>query len=192
MSINAKATFFALIEFFHDNFTTPAGEKDFHGLSVIAFLDGIPELVNHGLAISVAVHDETNSKTSNKYYLITKEVATLLFKGQDELIRRNVLSQFGSFTLAQDIGEKELFFPTHLQKDLSRITKITGPKLFDEFRQELRINGIRDGVAMILYGPPGTGKTEFAKQLARQTGRNMLIVDYSKLGEHILVRPPVS
>ncbi len=37
------------------------------------------------------------------------------------------------------------------------------------------------GVAALFYGPPGTGKTEMAKQLALQTGRDIMKVNISQI-----------
>lgn len=36
-------------------------------------------------------------------------------------------------------------------------------------------------ISLLLYGPPGTGKTEFAYQLARQTGADIMQLDFSQL-----------
>ena len=41
--------------------------------------------------------------------------------------------------------------------------------------------GFRCGFTCLFYGAPGTGKTETVLQLARQTGRDILQVDVSKI-----------
>ena len=40
---------------------------------------------------------------------------------------------------------------------------------------------MREGLNIIFYGAPGTGKTESCLQLARESGRDILVVDVSKL-----------
>ena len=42
-------------------------------------------------------------------------------------------------------------------------------------------NGMRKGFACLFYGSPGTGKTETVNQLARMTGRDVLMVDVSQI-----------
>ncbi|MBQ5786706.1 MAG: AAA family ATPase, partial [Oscillospiraceae bacterium] len=40
---------------------------------------------------------------------------------------------------------------------------------------------MRKGFACLFYGSPGTGKTETVNQLARMTGRDVLMVDVSQI-----------
>ena len=41
--------------------------------------------------------------------------------------------------------------------------------------------GFRQGFACLFYGGPGTGKTETVYQLARQTGRSIMVVDVPQI-----------
>jgi SpoVK/Ycf46/Vps4 family AAA+-type ATPase len=45
----------------------------------------------------------------------------------------------------------------------------------------MKEKGFRYGFACLFYGSPGTGKTETVYQLARQTGRNIMVVDVPQL-----------
>lgn len=45
----------------------------------------------------------------------------------------------------------------------------------------MQLSGFRTGFACLFYGGPGTGKTETAYQLARQTGRDIMVVDVPQI-----------
>ena len=45
----------------------------------------------------------------------------------------------------------------------------------------LRSKGLRPGFTCLFYGAPGTGKTETVYQIARKTGRGIIMADVSKL-----------
>ena len=47
--------------------------------------------------------------------------------------------------------------------------------------ERLSENGMRKGFACLFYGSPGTGKTETVNQLARRTGRDVLMVDVTQI-----------
>lgn len=182
LSTDAEATFFALCEVFYRQFTQPAKEEDFSGLARVAFITGIRELVDRGLVISVAIHNNEKSMSSTDAYLISKPAARLLFGGIDKLLRPSVLSQFGTFVYREGIEGKTLSFPPELQQSVDKIVTITSTGKYETLVKNLQANGLRDGLTMLFYGPPGTGKTEFARQLAKKTGRDLFIVDSAKLG----------
>ena len=45
----------------------------------------------------------------------------------------------------------------------------------------MKEKGFRNGFACLFYGGPGTGKTETVYQLARQTGRSIMVVDVPRI-----------
>jgi len=77
------------------------------------------------------------------------------------------------------IDQVDLLFNDELNKELKRITQICNPDVFPKFKSKL-IGDSCKGVIAQLYGAPGSGKTEFCYQLARQTGRDLLLFDVSK------------
>ena len=48
-------------------------------------------------------------------------------------------------------------------------------------RSRMEQTGFRTGFACLFYGGPGTGKTETVYQLARQTGRDIMVVDMPQI-----------
>jgi len=50
---------------------------------------------------------------------------------------------------------------------------------YQKVQGRLSENGMRKGFACLFSGAPGTGKTETAYQIARETGRDIMMVDIS-------------
>jgi len=79
------------------------------------------------------------------------------------------------------ITEKELFYNAYEGEQMDRLSRLLQDENFKGVQQRLQEQGMRKGVNVIMYGPAGTGKTESCLQLARQTGRDLFMVDVSKL-----------
>ena len=146
-----------------------------------AFRKGIDLLVGQGLAVAVAVNNSAESKATKDNYLLSPEVCRVLFRGREDLIRTTVVAQFGSITASRDIRERTLIFPEDLRDRLRLVSRAVAADQFDRVAKELTENGLRGGITVILYGPPGTGKTEFVRQLALASGRDLFMVDSAKL-----------
>lgn len=79
------------------------------------------------------------------------------------------------------IPSKQLFYNPQVSKQVQDLQSILSKERFQEVQDRLTEKGMRKGFACIFYGAPGTGKTETALQLARQTGRDIMQVDMSKM-----------
>ena len=79
------------------------------------------------------------------------------------------------------IKSKQLFYNSQVTKQVLDLQSILSKERFQEVQDRLTEKGMRKGFACIFYGAPGTGKTETVLQLARQTGRDIMQVDMSKL-----------
>jgi len=77
------------------------------------------------------------------------------------------------------IQPMELFYDSTLQKELTTLEQLCGVSVFEQYGQEQKGTAMK-GIAVQLHGGPGTGKTEFCYQLARITGRNLLMLDVSQ------------
>ena len=76
---------------------------------------------------------------------------------------------------------KELFYNPSVQRQIDRLGELLAPKYFTEIQQRLEASGMRKGFACLFYGAPGTGKTETVYQLARRTGRDLMVIDVSQI-----------
>ena len=73
------------------------------------------------------------------------------------------------------LTEKSLYFPKDIQRQLEDLESFLQPDNFRKVQDRMKEKGFRYGFACLFYGSPGTGKTETVYQLARKTGRNILL-----------------
>ena len=82
---------------------------------------------------------------------------------------------------ANQLSQKQLFFPSNIQRQVEELGSFLEPEKFNQIRNKVKEKGFRNGFACLFYGGPGTGKTETVYQLARQTGRKIMLVDVPQL-----------
>jgi len=76
---------------------------------------------------------------------------------------------------------KQLFYTPRVQSQIDRLGELLQPEKFTQVTERLSENGMRKGFACLFYGSPGTGKTETVNQLARLTGRDVMVVDVTQI-----------
>ena len=113
------------------------------------------------------------------YYHLTNAAKEVLFPDielvEDNAANEKHLTPHTSFT------PKQLFYAPHIQSQIDRLSELLQPEQFRNVTERLSENGMRKGFACLFYGSPGTGKTETFNQLARMTGRDVLMVDVSQI-----------
>ena len=111
------------------------------------------------------------------------------FKLTDQA-KRDLLSELNIINSDEKIAEliqpetltaKSLYFSDALTKQVNELTNLLQPEQFMQIRNRMKEKGFRSGFACLFYGGPGTGKTETAYQLARQTGRSIMVVDVPEI-----------
>ncbi len=114
---------------------------------------------------------------------------TTRFKLTDQA-KRDLLSELNIINSDEKIAEliqpetltaKSLYFSDALTKQVNELTNLLQPEQFMQIRNRMKEKGFRSGFACLFYGGPGTGKTETAYQLARQTGRSIMVVDVPEI-----------
>lgn len=115
-------------------------------------------------------HNDANIEFTEKCRQIMFVDDSLLF------VKKNANKNLKCFT---DIETKELFFNAATDKQIDFISSSLKQDNFLMLQKRLIENKMNPGVAAIFYGSPGTGKSETAYQLAKATGRDILVVDLS-------------
>ena len=82
---------------------------------------------------------------------------------------------------ASKLTQKQLFFPKDIQRQVEELGSFLQPENYQKIQERMKEKGFRYGFACLFYGSPGTGKTETVYQLARKTGRNIMVVDVPQL-----------
>ena len=100
--------------------------------------------------------------------------------------KREVLSELklrvkednrSNLTRHEDITPKTLYYNDNVTKQVNQLQSLLGKERMARVQQRLKDKGMRTGFTCLFYGGPGTGKTETAQQLARLTGRDIMLVD---------------
>jgi len=84
------------------------------------------------------------------------------------------------FIRVENIAVKKLFYSDKIKSRICDLTELLREKNFHDIQNRLKEAGMRTGFACIFSGPPGTGKTETAYQIARETGRDIMLVNISE------------
>jgi len=84
------------------------------------------------------------------------------------------------FIMNDKIVEKTLFYNEKEGKQMSELQKLLSPDYFKTVQERLKEKGHQQGFSCLFYGSPGTGKTESVYQLAKQTRRDIFMVDISE------------
>ncbi|MDR2601277.1 MAG: ATP-binding protein [Spirochaetaceae bacterium] len=84
------------------------------------------------------------------------------------------------FLLPEKIPEKKMIYNEKEQKSIAELTGLLFEENFRAVEKRLLENGRSAGFACLFYGPPGTGKTETVYQIAKRTGRAVMLVDIAE------------
>lgn len=125
----------------------------------------------------VCFHD--SQFANDKILSLTHKTIKVLYRNFPELKIKNETEDF--LVSHKTIQSKTLFFEPTLNKQLEDIVNVLNIKHLKHYQKRLESKRLSIGVTIIFFGKSGAGKTESVYQIARQTKRDILIVDLSQL-----------
>lgn len=112
------------------------------------------------------------------YFRITSEMKEAFFSEMDiQIVKKEKSKELISH---EKISAKQLFYNENEQLQISQFSTLLQEEQFNSVIKRLEENGMRKGFACLFHGAPGTGKTETVYQLARETGRDIFMVDMAQ------------
>ena len=136
---------------------------------------------NHFLLLNdIIEYNNDNGMVDRDSYRITRKYKEDELKDV-ALNRRNKNKNNSAFIHSDKIVEKQLFYGQSIQNQIDELEGLLDESHYQAITSRMKKAGFRCGFTCLFYGAPGTGKTETVLQLARQTGRDILQVDVSKI-----------
>lgn len=139
-----------------------------------AMIKGTSKLLTLGLLENTF----SSGMASDREFSLTDVVKRKLFPDCVSRFSGNVTSVL---TSPETITTKSLFYNDREQALVDRLYDLMESDHFAKVQENLRNEGLRPGVCILLSGGPGTGKTELVLQLAKKSGRAIYQVDMSEL-----------
>ena len=127
------------------------------------------QLIEHGCVDGIA--------DNNRYKLTNSAKRTLLA----ELGVNTTDENIANLLQPQQLTAKELFYSATINQKINELAKFFTQEHYLQVRERMQQRGFRGGFACLFYGGPGTGKTETVYQLARRTGREIMVVDVPQI-----------
>ncbi|MDR2509147.1 MAG: ATP-binding protein [Spirochaetaceae bacterium] len=123
-------------------------------------------------------YTNNNGFVNNESYKLSgmakKELLTELNGGGKQNYQKNLI-------LSGSIQSKKMFYNQKEAGEIKKLTSLLQEENYRAIQGRLNGKGMRKGFACLFSGSPGTGKTETAYQIARETKRNILMVDISEV-----------
>lgn len=138
------------------------------------FENGTHELIKN----NIIEHTFDEGFASTNTFCITEKTKAKLFVELN--ITSNKIATKKSILEHKDIVLKKMFYNKEEEIQINQLLSILSIEKYNSVQQRLEEKGFRKGFTCLFHGAPGTGKTETAYQIAKQTGRNIMIVDIAK------------
>ena len=133
---------------------------------------------NHELIRKNLLKIANSEFDGEKSVSLTPGVTKMLYRSYPALLIPE--SENTGFISHRKLTRKDLFFNKGVSEQIKSLEEVLTPLKFTVYRKALKRNKLSTGITAIFYGAPGTGKTESAYQIARKTGRNIMMVDLSQ------------
>lgn len=182
MKKEERMLFYALLYRYHDISDDDCGWWDFKNCFDDDDLDDLKDKYKdeklHLQINKVIEYTSVDGMIVKDRFHLTDEIKEKLLADVGGLHERTPLA---GMILNDSIEKKDLFYDSSAEKQVNTMVQLLSEERFNSVKASLKSNGLRSGFTCLFYGGPGTGKTETVYQLARKTGRDIIMADVTKL-----------
>ena len=138
------------------------------------FVDGSHNLIESKFVEYTNSNGFVNNESYKMSNMAKKELLTELTGGKPQSFQKSLI-------LWDSVQSKKMFYNSKESEEIKKLTSLLREENFRAIQDRLNGKGMRKGFACLFSGGPGTGKTETAYQIARETKRNIMMVDISTI-----------
>ena len=120
---------------------------------------------------------EEGEIATDRYKLTDKAKSTLLA----EMHINFSTEKMGNMLCPSELTTKPMYYTPDNAHQIDELHTFMQQDQYMKIKERMSQHGLRGGFACLFYGAPGTGKTETVYQLARQTGRHIMVVDVPQI-----------
>jgi len=124
---------------------------------------------------------DRNGVIEKSYFRIKDEYKEAIFEDVGGIQKKSAGVTSARKFSAGDIAQKELFYAPDEGRQVAELRSLLAGERFEEIRSRMKEMHLRTGFTCLFYGAPGTGKTETVYQLARDSGRDLFIIDVAQV-----------
>ena len=135
---------------------------------------GRNELMSHGLLEYTC----NNGIADTNSFTLTAKARTELLASVNLQVKEEKLS---GVIQAKSIAAKELYYTAKVGKQVNKLHGFLNQEQYAVLVERMKARYNRCGLTCLMYGGPGTGKTETVYQLARLTGRDVMVIDVPQI-----------
>ena len=173
-----------LLRFCHFHINLYNTEIDIHEISRL--FDRVSDFTIHKRLLKNGEHillDKGFIENTNSDGFSNRESFKLTDKTRKELlseIKIKTSRNNRGIIHSDNIQAKSLFYNEKEKEQINRLTSVLNEHSFKKVQERLSDSGMRTGFACLFSGSAGTGKSETVYQIARRTGRDILMVDIAE------------
>lgn len=144
------------------------------------FVAGESVLIKEGY---MKCKDQEYRGSSYDFCLTDKGKLAFIGKEVEEEIKKKekFVPSFGTLIEPEKCAEKKLYYNSKEEAHVSELGSIISEERYKTMVEQMKGSHLRSGLTILMYGHPGTGKTETVYQLARASGRSVILIDISRI-----------
>ena len=151
-------------------------EEELDGLRIDARLEDL-DLQR----LKIIEYTGNDGMMSRDFIHIRDEIKEEVFADVGGIRKKDARVSASRKMVANSIKEKDLFYNPIEERQVAQLHELMSEQRFAGIRETMQAQNYRTGFTCLFYGGPGTGKTETVYQIARESGRDLFVVDVSQI-----------